>query len=173
MLADITQALDQDALSPEEASHLAGQAAFGQVGQAATKPIYSRAADTSAWANPALSQGLRAALKALVAIPTVKEIYLDDAEYLSAVLYVDACFLDGERRVKAGLTRSAQVLPLAAFASFLPKRWLAFVDNQAGEAALKKGYGKDDAVNRVRPIWHPLKAWTEPALSGLRGAPGG
>ena len=43
----------------------------------------------------------------------------------------------------------AQVLPLAAFSSVLPMRWLAFIDNQAGEAALRKGYGKDDAVNGV------------------------
>ena len=58
----------------------------------------------------------------------------------------------------------AQVLPLAAFASFLPQGWLAFIDNQAGEAALKKGYGKDDAVNgvltafwalAVRRMWDP------------------
>ena len=43
----------------------------------------------------------------------------------------------------------AQVLPLAAFSSVLPMRWLAFIDNQAGEAAPCKGYGKDDAVNGV------------------------
>ena len=128
---------------------------------------------------------------------------------------------------------------------YLPKRWLAFIDNQAGEAALRQGYGKDDAVNgvltafwslAVRLSWDPdfnrveskanisdavsradlvfakaqgwtrvhlpvlpiyialarcsydldyavdqaaaalhgiSKSWTEPALCGVRGAPGG
>ena len=57
----------------------------------------------------------------------------------------------------------AQVLPLTAFASFLPTL-LAFIDNQTGEAALKKGYEKDEAVNgvftafwalAVRQTWDP------------------
>ena len=89
--ADITQALEQNALSPEAASHLAGrltfltQAAFGRVGQAATKPIYSRAADTLARPD------VRAALKALVAMMANlrhKEIPLDQVDTPTAVLYM-------------------------------------------------------------------------------------
>ena len=94
----------------------------------------------------------------------------------AATIYADAFFLDGEglreRREnptlgtppkRMGLRPQHDLLrpwtgapmvprPLCRsrkFSSLLPKRWLEFIDNQAGEAALRKGYGKDDAVNGV------------------------
>ena len=41
----------------------------------------------------------------------------------------------------------AQLRGLLALAKRLPPNWLAFIDNTAGEAALRKGYGKDAFVN--------------------------
>ena len=41
----------------------------------------------------------------------------------------------------------AQVLPVITFARRLPLHWLAFIDNVAGQFALKKGYGRNPAVN--------------------------
>ncbi|CAE7341292.1 unnamed protein product [Symbiodinium natans] len=43
----------------------------------------------------------------------------------------------------------AQLLPLLAFGDRLPSFWTAYIDNAAGQWALLKGYGKDDAVNGV------------------------
>ena len=43
----------------------------------------------------------------------------------------------------------AQLLPLLAFGERLPSFWTAYIDNAAGQWALLKGYGKDDAVNGV------------------------
>ena len=43
----------------------------------------------------------------------------------------------------------AQVLALTALARRLPERWLAFIDNVAGQWALTKGYGRDQCVNGV------------------------
>ena len=43
----------------------------------------------------------------------------------------------------------AQLLPLLAFGARLPSLWTAYIDNAAGQWALLKGYGKDDAVNGV------------------------
>ena len=89
--------------------------AFGRVGQAATKPVHSRAADTSARAVPTLCQGLRAALRALVAILAnlrLKEIPLNQAD-ATPVLYADGFFLDGERRVKAGYVNDERTSPSA------------------------------------------------------------
>ena len=37
----------------------------------------------------------------------------------------------------------AQLMALFTLAGRLPADWMAFIDNTAGEAALKKGYGKD------------------------------
>ena len=41
----------------------------------------------------------------------------------------------------------AQLIVLSTFARHLPEFWVAWIDNSAGEAALRKGYGKDMAVN--------------------------
>ena len=41
----------------------------------------------------------------------------------------------------------AQVLVLVTLARRLPQKWLAFVDNVAGQWALTKRYGKDPTVN--------------------------
>ena len=46
-------------------------------------------------------------------------------------------------------TASAQVLAAVLFADFLPSHFIAFVDNEAGKFALRKGYGKDLAVNGI------------------------
>lgn len=35
----------------------------------------------------------------------------------------------------------------AALAPILPKQWVGFIDNQAGHAALLKGWGADERVN--------------------------
>ena len=43
----------------------------------------------------------------------------------------------------------AQLIALTTFARQLPELWVAWIDNSAGKAALKKGYGKDMAVNGV------------------------
>ncbi|CAE7878016.1 Pka-R2 [Symbiodinium microadriaticum] len=44
----------------------------------------------------------------------------------------------------------AQVLALVTLARRLPQRWLAFIDNVAGQWAFTKGYGKDPAGNGLR-----------------------
>ena len=41
----------------------------------------------------------------------------------------------------------AQLMAILSLAQRLPVNWLAFIDNTAGEAALRKGYGKDAFVN--------------------------
>ena len=40
-----------------------------------------------------------------------------------------------------------QLMATLSLAQRLPTSWLAFIDNTAGEAALRKGYGKDAFVN--------------------------
>ena len=109
ILSQLRRALDDDSLTPDDASKLAGrvafltQAVFGAVARAATKAIYARAADTVAWSNDSLSTGLAAALRTLVNIlPTIKPRFVpfDAANMEMAVLYADAFFT--ERRHKAG-----------------------------------------------------------------------
>ena len=59
---------------------------------------------------------------------------------------------------------SAQLMALFTLAERLPSDWLAFIDNTAGEAALKKGYGKDAFVNGMlatRRAWRPQFARVE------------
>ena len=43
--------------------------------------------------------------------------------------------------------RSVLNATLFTLAGRLPANWMAFIDNTAGKAALKKGYGKDAFVN--------------------------
>ena len=43
----------------------------------------------------------------------------------------------------------AQLMATLSLAQRLPTTWLAFIDNTAGEAALRKGCGKDAFVNGV------------------------
>ena len=43
----------------------------------------------------------------------------------------------------------AQILVLVTLGRRLPQRWLAFIDNVAGQWALTNGYGKDPDVNGV------------------------
>ena len=44
------------------------------------------------------------------------------------------------------------------FAKRLPQLWIAWIDNTAGEAALKKGYGKDPRVNGIPAAFWALAA---------------
>ena len=55
----------------------------------------------------------------------------------------------------------AQVLALTTLARRLPERWLAFIDNVAGQWALTKGYGRDPAVNGVLAAF-----WSQAAEMG-------
>ena len=57
----------------------------------------------------------------------------------------------------------AQLMAILALER-LPPSWLAFIDNTAGEAALKKGYGKDAFVNgMLATFWGtPLPTSTMP-----------
>ena len=55
----------------------------------------------------------------------------------------------------------AQVLALTTLARRLPERWLAFIDNVAGQWALTKGYGRDPAVNGVLAAF-----WSQAAETG-------
>ena len=43
----------------------------------------------------------------------------------------------------------AQLMAVFMLADRLPDEWVAFIDNTAGEEALKKGYGKDALVNAM------------------------
>ena len=54
----------------------------------------------------------------------------------------------------------AQILALVSLGRRLPSRWLAFIDNVAGQWALTKGYGKDPAVNGVLAAF-----WSTAALA--------
>ena len=54
----------------------------------------------------------------------------------------------------------AQVLALVTLSRHLPARWLAFIDNVAGQWALTKGYGRDEAVNGVLAAF-----WSTAALA--------
>ena len=67
----MSQALQDDSLTPREASRLAGklvfltQAVFGSVGRSAMQPLYARSHDTSTGDDYRLSDGLRSAMKAI------------------------------------------------------------------------------------------------------------
>ena len=107
----IQRALATEALTPEEAHRLAGrlafltQAMFGSVGRAALSPMYARSNDTAASEDARLSTGLRAALRALLALLANVEprfIPFYPTEVVKAVLYADAFFKEGELRHKAG-----------------------------------------------------------------------
>ena len=54
----------------------------------------------------------------------------------------------------------AQVLALVTLSRHLPARWLAFMDNVAGQWALTKGYGRDESVNGVLAAF-----WSTAALA--------
>ena len=100
---DIQRALATDALTPEEAHRLAGCLAFlsGQGGPVAgLRPIH----DTAASEDARFSTGLRAALRALLALLANVEprfIPFCPTEVVKAVLYADAFFKEGELRHKA------------------------------------------------------------------------
>ena len=47
-----------------------------------------------------------------------------------------------------------QAVGLLSNRRFLATFWVAFVDNQAGRAALAKGYGRDECINRLLAWFH-------------------
>ncbi|CAE7931305.1 unnamed protein product, partial [Symbiodinium necroappetens] len=146
VLTTIDTALAENELAPDVASRLAGclnfvtQSTFGAVGKAALQPVYSRAHDAAAASNTSLSMGLRAALlslRHLLANIQPKTVPFVDDGMPQAIIYADAFYKLGE------------VLALVTMGRRLPQRWLAFIDNVAGQWALTKGYGKDPAVNGI------------------------
>ena len=52
----------------------------------------------------------------------------------------------------------AQLMAASVFAKRLPQLWIAWIDNTAGEAALKKGSGKDPRVNGILASFWALAA---------------
>ena len=73
----------------------------------------------------------------------------------------------------------AKLMAVFMLASRLPTEWVAFIDNTAGEAALKKGYGKDAFVNAIlsvfwataaRQSWRPVNV--ADAISRANLSPG-
>ncbi|OLP91089.1 hypothetical protein AK812_SmicGene27264 [Symbiodinium microadriaticum] len=171
ILAQIQLALDDDSLSPDDASKLAGrvafltQAVFGAVARAATKAIYARAADTAAWSNDSLSPGLAAALRTLVSIlPTTKPRFVpfDAADLDMAVLYADAFFtmanadtrivcVNGTTRFVTALSIEEKVVSLAEmFYSKLCKEHLGMI-RQTG--ALVPTYSMRHRCTRERVLW--------------------
>ena len=60
-------------------------------------------------------------------------------------------------------------MAILSLAQRLPTNWLAFIDNTAGKAALRKGYGKDAFVNGMLAafLWGTAarRGW-RPALPG-------
>ena len=57
----------------------------------------------------------------------------------------------------------AQLMAILSLAQRLTANWLAFIDNTAGEAALRKGYGKDAFVNGMLAAF-----WDTAARRGWR-----
>ena len=64
----------------------------------------------------------------------------------------------------------AQLIALATFARQLPELWIAWIDNSASEAALKKGYGKDMAVNGVLAAFWALAMRWSPDFNRVKSA---
>ena len=60
----------------------------------------------------------------------------------------------------------AQLMATLSLAQRLPTSWLAFIDNTAGEAALRKGYGKDAFVNGMLAAFYKNGGtpWVETTL---------
>ena len=66
----------------------------------------------------------------------------------------------------------AQLMAIIVFAKRLPQLWIAWIDNTAGEAALRKGYGKDPHVNGILASFWALaarQAWS-PEFSRVSSA---
>ena len=52
----------------------------------------------------------------------------------------------------------AQLMAAIVFAKCLPQFWITWIENAAGEAAMKKGYGKDPRVNGILASFWALAA---------------
>ena len=62
-------------------------------------------------------------------------------------------------------------MALFTLAGRLPADWMAFIDNTAGEAALKKGYGKDAFVNDMLAAFLKTTARRGPRRTWLTPCP--
>ena len=52
----------------------------------------------------------------------------------------------------------AQVVMTACLSELLPRQWISFIDNQAGHAALLKGWGSDERVNLLLECFWKMAA---------------
>lgn len=100
----VTEVLDTNQLSPEQAQQLAGKVVFlqssmfGSVGRAALHPLYGRAANHDGRDHVDLTHALRTALRALVHLlqtAAPKKIFFTKSN-TKAVIYTDAFFQQGE-----------------------------------------------------------------------------
>ena len=154
------------------------QAVFGAVGRSAMQPLYARSHDTSTFDDQSLFVGLTSALKALHCMLVQDQLqavifanaYVRTGETIPkpATSPLTPCFRHtpgmttaGDTWVRIGSklwychrTTPNSVLrqspPGRARPCQTPPSWLAFIDNTAGEAALKKGYGKESGVQGQR-----------------------
>ena len=86
-----------------------------------------------------------------------QEVYFDHGTTPRSVLHA----ITSRRAFIYALEVYAQLMAL--FTGRPPPDWLAFIDNTAGEAALKKGYGKDVFVNGMLAAF-----WGTSAMRGWR-----
>ena len=102
--------LDEDRLSPEEASRLCGKlvflrsSMFGMVGRAAMHPLYARFSGGHEQALQ-LNQGLRSAMTTLISLlrqARPRRIPLHPQKGCASIVYADAYFKLGERLWKVG-----------------------------------------------------------------------
>ena len=106
----VQRSLQEDRLTPEEASRLSGKlvflqtSLFGQVGRAALHPIYARAHGGHAQVCT-LNSGLRSALQCILSLlchALPRQIPINVSQTRTSVLYADAYFRLGEQHWKVG-----------------------------------------------------------------------
>ncbi|CAE7358754.1 eIF4E1 [Symbiodinium sp. KB8] len=179
-----SKALQCNRLSPNAAARLAGrlallsQATFECTGRATIKPV-----DTAADSDDARSLGLRAAGSRPRIVPWPGHltgpfpVLHADAFFLHSdrgrrarwqngwgfVLFFGViksehlALFSARKAFIYVLEIVALVLPLVTLARCLPTNWIAFIDNVAGQFALK-GYGKDPSVNGILASFWGLAA---------------
>ena len=110
MISSLQRCLDDDSMTPEEASRLTGKlmflqtSLFGQIGRAALHPLYSRAHGGSDQATT-LNQGIRGAIQCLLSLlgrAHPRFIPVRSASERTTVVYADAYFKLGEQNWKVG-----------------------------------------------------------------------
>jgi hypothetical protein len=52
----------------------------------------------------------------------------------------------------------AQLIPLMTLAVRLPRFWIGFIDNSAGEGALRRGWGRDEPINNLIALYTSVSA---------------